>query len=64
VSLCELVDVTPLSPLDWQPGAEISGFSRPSSDGPQLENVVMVSLFAFSAPTVMWFFAFAGGAEL
>ena len=35
---------------------------RPSSVGPQLENDVIESSFEFNAPTVMWFFAQAGGA--
>ena len=35
-SLLDPVDVTPKSPLLWQPGALTSGFRRPSSVGPQL----------------------------
>ena len=56
--------MTPPSSLLWQPGAEMSGFILPSSTGPQLLKLVMLSLFEFKAPTVMWFFAPAGGAVL
>jgi hypothetical protein len=59
-----LVEVTPPSAPDWQPGALMSGFMRPSSVGPQLEKDVIESSFEFSAPTVMWFLAVAGGAVL
>ena len=59
-----LVEVTPPSPLDWQPGAETSGLIRPSSVGPQLEKLVIESSLEFNAPTVMWFLAHAGGAVL
>ena len=54
--------VTPLSSSLWQPGPVTSGLSRPSSAGPQLEKYVIESSFELSAPTVMWFFAHAGGA--
>ncbi len=54
--------MTPLSSLLWQPGAEMSGLMRPSSAGPQLVNDVIESSLEFVAPTVMWFFAHAGGA--
>ena len=64
VSLEAAHEVTPPSPPAWQPGALMSGFRRPSSHGPQLENVVIESSFELSAPTVMWFFAVAGGATL
>ena len=36
VLLAEEQEVTPRSPSLWQPGAEMSGFIRPSSVGPQL----------------------------
>lgn len=62
VSLVSNVDVTPPSPLLWQPGAEMSGLMRPSSTGPQLLNEVIESSLELTAPTVMWFFAPAGGA--
>ena len=57
-------EVTVLSPSLWQPGAEMSGLSRPSSVGPQLEKKVMVSLLEFKAPTAMKFLAAPGGAML
>jgi hypothetical protein len=35
---------------------------RPASSGPHEVKLVTESSFEFSAPTVMWFFAFPGGA--
>ena len=55
------VEVTPPSPLLWQPGPEMSGLMRPSSQGPHEVKPVTVSLLEFKAPTVMWFLAQAGG---
>ncbi len=55
-------EVTSKSSLDWQPGAAMSGLRRPSSVGPQLVKLVWESSLEFSAPTVMWFLAQAGGA--
>jgi len=37
---------------------------RPSSLGPQLVNEVTPSVSEFTAPTVMWFLALAGGATV
>src|ERR1043166_4345333 len=38
-----LHEVTPVSSLDWHPGAEMSGRMRSSSVGPQLEKLVIES---------------------
>jgi len=64
VLLEELQEVTPPSPVFWQPGPQISGFMRPSSVGPQLLNDVIESSSELTAPTQMWFLAPAGGALL
>ena len=45
-----------------QPGADTTGFMRPSSQGPQLEKLVIDPPSELSAPTWIGFLAHEGGA--